>query len=84
MHWSCLEPPGRPLYLLIVYSPLLCNPHGPKQSMPHPFQHNKEDKKSLMKVVLVPVPHGKFLTGFEHNFIVAKGKISALDTWIKY
>ena len=28
------------------------------------------------------VPHGEVLTGFEHNFIAPKGKISAVDTWI--
>ena len=42
--------------------------------------NNKEEKRNLIKVVLVPVPHGKVLTGFEHNFIVAKGKTSVLDT----
>ena len=34
--------------------------------------------------MLNSLPNGGVLAGFEHNFIAPKGKISALDTQIKY
>ena len=40
----------------------------------------KNSWNNLVKTVVVP--HGEVLTGFEHNFIAPKGKISAVDTWI--
>ena len=35
-------------------------------------------------IYIYSLPNGGLLTSFEHNFIAPKGKISALDTQIKY